>query len=304
MKKIPYRADAEQGNIDQAQNRKQQLEWFDFLNDLKSNCPELREFYTVSRKLKANVKNFTEIIRRYNTCQGSSVLEPGKDLPSARVDIGIALSLHRANIKFEVNDFRILNFLNGENITNLQFELGIPILINPERNPSNFSFYLEPSVRYSRFSSEFFASNDNRFLVDEYNDFTTSWFGVGLTLAGRYTIPNTAPKISLQAGPRIDFITGGQNALQQEITFIQNGEPVVENSNLDPYGFSTTQINLIFQVNLSDFLLLKKGRIESSIGLIVGNGITGVDQSPGMTNNIVAVNTATSSIFFKTSYFW
>ncbi|MEM6377945.1 MAG: hypothetical protein AAF705_07015, partial [Bacteroidota bacterium] len=97
LKKIPYRADAEQGNIDQARNRKQQLEWFDFLNGLKADCPELTEYYADSRNVKANAKNLTEIIRRYNACQGSLILEPGKDLPLAKVDIGIALSINRAN---------------------------------------------------------------------------------------------------------------------------------------------------------------------------------------------------------------
>lgn len=272
-----------------------------FLNNLALDCPDLKEYFKNSRNLNVREDNLIEIVKMYNHCQGATFVEYGSELPFVAVNIGASITLDYTNLDFATNPRGNNRPLSEMDFSSIAPGFGMPVLLRSPRRLSNFSLYLEPSIRSFHFDRDLVVTPATA--ADQaYYDVSLSWLSLGTPFAIRYTLPNLRPLISLQAGPILQFHLRKESTMVIEWADERDGKYYYTTQRVTPFDLTSYQFGFGGQLNIGNDWNFLSRRWELAVGWQRGNGISEADVR--LANETDPVLSSTNTFFLKCIWWW
>ncbi len=272
-----------------------------FLNDLALDCPALKEHFKNSRNLTVQEDKLIEIVKMYNHCQGKPFVEYGSELPFVAVNIGASITLDYTNLDFTTNPRGNNRPLSEMEFSSIAPGFGMPVLLRSPRRLSNFSLYLEPSIRSFHFDRDLIVAPATA--ADQaYYDVALSWLSLGTPFAIRYTLPNLRPLVSVQAGPVLQFHLRKESTMTIEWADERDGKYYYTTQRVTPFDLTSYQFGFSSQLNIGNDWNFLSRRWELAVGWERGNGISEADVR--LANETDPVLSSTNTFFLKYIWWW
>jgi len=290
-------------NTEQKEVKAIEAKWIRFLHSISDDCAGMKTFFDQPKNLKYTKSNLIQIVKAYNKCKGVEPIEYGEGLPAFLIDFGPAVSFEYTSVDFfsEPESASLFRYLTIPDYNDIAARFGVALLIRSTRTLSNFSFYVEPSLRYFNLSEDAFFTPSFRPDAIYYHT-NIEWLGIHSVFAGRYTFPNMKPQLSLQFGPTIEFLSVRTNEALTESLLTRNGVDYVTAEFQPAFEFGDTQLGLSAQVNLSGEWNTLGGSWALSLGLNRGAGIADSDDAINASRD--PIDTRMTTFFLKTAFLW
>jgi hypothetical protein len=288
-------------NTEQKEVKAIEAKWIRFLHSISDDCAGMKTFFDQPKNLKYTKSNLVEIVKAYNQCKGVEPIEYGERLPTFLIDFGPAISVEYTGVDFFSDSESLFRYLTIPDYNDIGARFGIALLIRSTRTLSNFSFYVEPSVRYFNLNADALYIPDFRPDAIYYHT-NIEWLGIHSVFAGRYTFPNMKPQLSLQFGPTIEFLSVRTNEALTESLLTEDGVDYVTTEFQSAFEFGDTQLGLSAQVNLSGEWNTLGGSWALSLGVNRGAGIADSDDAINASKD--PIDTKMTTFFLKTAFLW
>ncbi len=309
FQRIPFKLENYDLNLEREKVGQLRIDWYQFIKDIHTNCSKEGDYYDDFNKLRYDLEGMINVVLNYNECLGANYEIHWEKVPFAIVDIGPGISIQRSGVSFtsQINElwypfgspFRFLETRSAFSSVGVEFSL--PINIRTFRNPSNWSVFIEPFFHRYQFYYEILEEPID-YPNQTYTDFNMEWSGTGLTIGGRYRLPNSKPQISVQSGVRLNFLFNQQVNVIKENIIEKPGILYATRTRENPFILEDNQISLSTQINISNNWNVFSTLWELSFGFLLGNGFVTTEGS--QYEETMSLDSMTSTLFLKTSFLW